>query len=261
MTLGTGADTAMRVDRSARTLRELALERLRDAILTFQFKPGERLVERVLCERLGVEPHRRARGAAPSRDRRSGRGHSAAGAGRGPARHAAGDPGLRDPCPARGRGRAGCGGPRRRRGRGAAKEANRAIQAAFATGQGHDILRTTTDFYELLFRIADKPVAWQVVQGLNARINQLRAMTVVPARARGRCRRRDAAHHRRDRIGRRRSRRQGQLRPCGARQATGACGAFAGERQHARREDVGLEEARAARAGLRRRACCRAPTA
>src|SRR4029079_6883226 len=44
----------MRVDRSARTLRELTLEKLRDAILDFRFQPGERLVERTLCDRLGV---------------------------------------------------------------------------------------------------------------------------------------------------------------------------------------------------------------
>jgi DNA-binding GntR family transcriptional regulator len=184
MTLGTGADTAMRVDRSARTLRELALERLRDAILTFQFKPGERLVERVLCERLGVSRtvvrealrHLETEGlvevipqqgpAVARLDTRQAiqvyeiRALLEAEAARAAAARADAADVAR------------------------LKEANRAIQAAFATGQGHDILRTTTDFYELLFRIADKPVAWQVVQGLNARINQLRAMTVSqPGRA------------------------------------------------------------------------------
>ena len=43
---------------------------------------------------------------------------------------------------------------------------------------------TTSDWYELTFRIADKPMAWRMMQGLNARIGQLRAVTVSqPGRA------------------------------------------------------------------------------
>ena len=37
-----------------KTLKEGALEKLREAITLGYFKPGERLVERVLCEKLGV---------------------------------------------------------------------------------------------------------------------------------------------------------------------------------------------------------------
>src|SRR5215831_3449579 len=47
-------DGTLRVDRSIKTLRELTLEKLRDAILNLRFKPGERLVERHLCDQLGV---------------------------------------------------------------------------------------------------------------------------------------------------------------------------------------------------------------
>ena len=45
---------ALLIDRPAKTLRQLALEKMREAILTMKFRPGERLVERALCERLGV---------------------------------------------------------------------------------------------------------------------------------------------------------------------------------------------------------------
>lgn len=45
---------SLRVQRPKKTLRELALEKMRDAILTQHFKPGDRLVERDLCEQLGV---------------------------------------------------------------------------------------------------------------------------------------------------------------------------------------------------------------
>ena len=44
----------MRVDRSAPTLRELTLEKLRDAISQGIYHPGDRLIERTLCDQLGV---------------------------------------------------------------------------------------------------------------------------------------------------------------------------------------------------------------
>jgi GntR family transcriptional regulator, trigonelline degradation regulator len=45
---------SMRVVRNTVTLRQQVLEVLRDAILNFQFKPGDRLIERELCEMTGV---------------------------------------------------------------------------------------------------------------------------------------------------------------------------------------------------------------
>jgi DNA-binding GntR family transcriptional regulator len=46
--------TDMRVVRNTVTLRQQVLEVLRSAILNFQFKPGDRLIERELCEMTGV---------------------------------------------------------------------------------------------------------------------------------------------------------------------------------------------------------------
>jgi DNA-binding GntR family transcriptional regulator len=46
--------SSMRVVRNTVTLRQQVLEALRDAILNFQFKPGDRLIERELCEMTGV---------------------------------------------------------------------------------------------------------------------------------------------------------------------------------------------------------------
>jgi len=48
------AATGMRVVRNTVTLRQQVLEVLRSAILSFQFKPGDRLIERELCEMTGV---------------------------------------------------------------------------------------------------------------------------------------------------------------------------------------------------------------
>lgn len=182
MTLEAVGDTTLKIDRTARTLRELAVERLRDAILDFQLRPGERLVERVLCERLGVSRtvvrealrHLESEGLV---DVIPQQGPAVA---RLDARQAVQVYEIRALLEA-----AAARAAAHRAGRADVKrlrEANEAIQAAFATGHGRDILKMTTDFYELLFGIAGQPVAWQVVQGLNARINQLRAMTIAQPR-------------------------------------------------------------------------------
>ncbi|WP_279027462.1 GntR family transcriptional regulator [Gibbsiella quercinecans] len=47
-------DDGFKVKRNQVTLREIVLDKLRSAILNFQLLPGDRLVERDLCERLGV---------------------------------------------------------------------------------------------------------------------------------------------------------------------------------------------------------------
>ena len=45
---------SLRIDTPPSTLRELALDRVRRAIISGLFEPGQRLVERTLCEQLGV---------------------------------------------------------------------------------------------------------------------------------------------------------------------------------------------------------------
>lgn len=45
---------SLKVNRPQVTLREMVLDKLREAIMNFHFLPGDRLVERDLCERLGV---------------------------------------------------------------------------------------------------------------------------------------------------------------------------------------------------------------
>lgn len=171
-------EAGLRVDRSTKTLRERTVERLRDAILNFQFEAGERLVERSLCERLGVSRtvvrealrHLEAEGLVENLPQQ------------GPAvakpdiSQAAQVYEIRALLEAE----AARAAARRADEADIARliEANRAIQAAFAEGTSRDVLKATTDFYELLFAIAGNSVAWQLVQGLNARINYLRAMTI-----------------------------------------------------------------------------------
>lgn len=50
----TPLDDSLKVTRNQPTLREMVLDKLRGAIMSFQLLPGDRLVERDLCDRLGV---------------------------------------------------------------------------------------------------------------------------------------------------------------------------------------------------------------
>ena len=43
-----------KIDKAPPTLRDMVQERLREAIISGHFAPGDRLVERPLCEQLGV---------------------------------------------------------------------------------------------------------------------------------------------------------------------------------------------------------------
>jgi len=52
--LSTGEETAFAISRIAAPIREQVEHRLRQAIITGRFRPGERLIERELCTLLGV---------------------------------------------------------------------------------------------------------------------------------------------------------------------------------------------------------------
>lgn len=58
---------------------------------------------------------------------------------------------------------------------------NEEIQAAFARNDFHEVLASTSAFYELMFEGSGQTMAWEIVQSLNARINRLRAMTISSA--------------------------------------------------------------------------------
>ena len=174
----------LRIDRSAKTLRELTLTKMRDGILNFQFRPGERLVERSLCERLGVSrtvvrevlrhleteglvqsvPHQGPTVAKPDVSKAAQiyeiRGLLEAEAARVCAKTATAEHIAR------------------------LRDAIDRNEVAFAEDRIRDVLRGTTDFYETLFDCAGKDVAWEMVKSLNARINHLRSMTIAtPGRA------------------------------------------------------------------------------
>ena len=175
----TTAAPSLKVDRSAKTLRELALDTMRTAIVNGHFKAGERLVERNLCDQLDVSRsivrevlrHLETEGlvtsvghqgpvvASLSREqaieiyeiRALLEGHAAS-----MFTQRASDDDLAT-----------------------LTRLNNCIQEAIHQQNFAQAVLHTTAFYETLFLSAQVPVAWDIVKSLNARINRLRLMTLA----------------------------------------------------------------------------------
>ncbi len=171
----------LRIEQPPRTLREMALERMRAAIIEFHFKPGQRLVERDLCEQLGVSRsvvrevirHLEAEGLVVTVP------HQGPVVARIDGETAAQIYELR----ALLEGAAA---------QAAATQASAAdikcmaaaladIEAAYGRLDFSEVLTASNRFYEAMFLSAGKQVAWEVVQRLNGRINWLRSLTVSSA--------------------------------------------------------------------------------
>ncbi len=175
---GVQAVAPLRVERATTTLRERTLHVLRQAICDLRFRPGDRLVERDLCDQLGVSRtivrevlrHLETEGIVenlpqigPAVARLSVddaqqiyevRGRLEAMAARACAER-------RSPALAR-----------------SLSAALSAIRAAYKRHSPAEVLLATTAFYRLLFEGGGKSVAWAITASLNARINHLRALTI-----------------------------------------------------------------------------------
>lgn len=179
--MATASTPSLKVDRSAKTLRELTLEKMRGAIGSGHFKPGERLVERNLCEQLDVSRsivrevlrHLETEGLVES------------GTQQGPvvatltADQAAQIYEIR--ALLEGHAARTCAEKASPAAIKRLVALNTATQAAFKQDDFHEVMVRTTAFYEALFKEAGLSMAWEVVQSLNARINRLRAMTISSA--------------------------------------------------------------------------------
>jgi len=168
----------LKIDHAPVTLREKCLERMRDAIITGHFASGARLVERTLCDQLGVSRsvvrevirHLQAEGLV---DVLANKGPIVAELDWSTAHQiyeirllleqsavAACAQTLTDDTVAR------------------IRTAQVTLQAAFATQDMAQILRASSQLYETIFLAADHGIAWDIVQRLNGRISRLRAMTL-----------------------------------------------------------------------------------
>lgn len=168
----------MRVDRSAPTLRELTLEKLRGAIAEGFYRPGDRLIERTLCDQLGVSRtvvrevlrHLETEGLVETVAHQGPivarldpeqveeiyeiRALLESEAARACAVHAT--PAVIKQL----------------------REIRKEIEDGFEKGDFSRVLHDTERFYAAMFAGGHKGMMHQVVKSLNARINQLRSMTI-----------------------------------------------------------------------------------
>ena len=170
--------TSLRVNRPTKSLRELSQDAVRQAILDLRFVPGERLIERTLCERLGVSRtvvrevlrYLEAEGlievtahkgpiVARIRPDESEQIYELRalleGAAAGECAKVATPSDLVE-----------------------LEAAIIEIEQARKLSDPIMSLRATAIFYEKMFRIAGKTIAFEIVKSLNVRINALRALTI-----------------------------------------------------------------------------------
>ena len=172
-------DADLRIAHSPTTLRELAVDRLRQAIISGRFSGGDRLVERTLCDQLGVSRsvvreairYLEAEGLVETQGRS---GPMVARLDWDQARQVYAIRRLLESDAA-----AAC-----------ARAADAAVKAqlqtallrldtAFAEATPAQLYDATTGFYQVIFTAAGHGVAWEIVQRLNSRISRLRALTLA----------------------------------------------------------------------------------
>jgi DNA-binding GntR family transcriptional regulator len=178
-------NSPMLVDRSAKTLRELTLDKLREAIASQRYRPGDRLVERDLCEQLGVSRtvvrealrYLEAEGLVQSQGQR---GPVVARPTISETRQIYEIRGALESLAAR-----ACA---ERRDPAIADELDAILtrmRRGYKKGSSSDVLTEAANFYRALFQGADKAVAWTIISSLHSRINHLRALTIkTPGRSR-----------------------------------------------------------------------------
>lgn len=166
-----------RIDQRPQTLRLIALDRLRDAILEGRVMPGERLVERTLSDRLGVS---RSVVREVIRNLES----------EGLVEPTSSGPRLatinRDEAAQiyeiriqlESSAAAACARSTTPAVMADLENTLAAIAEAHAGQRSIEALRATNRFYETMFLAGGHTIAWEIVQRLHGRISRLRAMTL-----------------------------------------------------------------------------------
>lgn len=166
----------LKIDTPPQTLREIVHERMRNAILSGRFASGERLVERTLCDQLGVSRsvvreairYLEAEGLVETMPNK---GPMVARLDWAQAEQIYEIRQLLEQSAA-----ADCA-------RRADDATRQALQAALAeiesAAHSAEMFAATTRFYQVIFTAAGHHIAWEVVQRLNGRISRLRAMTLA----------------------------------------------------------------------------------
>jgi len=168
-----------KIDLQPTTLRDIVLERLRDAIIDGTFRPGERLVERVLCEQLGVSrtvvrETLRYLDAEGLVELQPNRGPIVARLRWEDVRQIYDIRMMLETTAAM-----ACAQNMTSELETGLRAALTDIKAASATNATGDLFRATTRFYALIFEGAGHNIAWEIVQRLNGRISRLRILTIA----------------------------------------------------------------------------------
>lgn len=168
----------LRIEHQVTTLRALAVDKLRQAIVTGHFASGARLVERSLCDQLGVSRsivreairYLEAEGLVDTQSRS------------GPVVARLDWQDARQIYDIRCMLEAAAAAECARRADDAVAAQLRAALAAlndsFTGGSPQPLYAATTAFYQVIFEAAGHNIAWDIVQRLNGRISRLRALTL-----------------------------------------------------------------------------------
>ncbi|WP_424978170.1 GntR family transcriptional regulator [Leisingera sp. S232] len=167
-----------KIDHQPQTLRDIVQERMRAAIIAGQFAPGERLVERPLCDQLGVSRtvvretirYLEAEGLV---EILPGKGPIVAQLSWEDARQIYDIRQMLETAAA-----TACAQNITSQLAAALQQALQDLQQAVAAGVPGPMLRATTEFYRIIFDGAGHNVAWEITQRLNGRISRLRAVTL-----------------------------------------------------------------------------------
>lgn len=174
----------LRIEQPPQTLREIVVTRLRNAIIAGRFQSGDRLVERTLCEQLGVS-RTVVREALRTLEAE---GLVETPTNKGPIVARLDWPTARQIYEIRllleQGAAAACARSADPEVKGRLTQTFAAIEEASASGDRAALLSATTGFYEIIFRAAGHEIAWDIVQRLNGRISRLRAMTLATSERR-----------------------------------------------------------------------------
>ncbi|CUH87068.1 putative HTH-type transcriptional regulator YdfH [Phaeobacter sp. CECT 5382] len=175
----------LKIDQPPATLREIVQEKMRDAIISGLFAPGERLVERPLCDQLGVSRtvvretirYLEAEGLVEILPNR---GPIVAPLSWEDARQIYEIRRMLETEAAMACAQSGSKQLHRD-----LQSALAALKQAFAQNAADAVpgalFKASTRFYQVMFEAAGHHIAWEVVNRLNGRISRLRAMTLSAA--------------------------------------------------------------------------------
>lgn len=174
-----GSTGLSRIDQQPTTLRDVVLDRIRDAIIDGGFKPGDRLVERVLCEQLGVS-RTVVRETLRYLDAEGLVEHVAH---KGPVVASMSWDEARQIYDIRRKletdAAMACAVNMTPELEQQLRTALADIEAASLTKEPGTLFKASTRFYGVIFQGAGHSIAWEVVQRLNGRISRLRIMTLT----------------------------------------------------------------------------------